>query len=197
VRELRDYARYFCAMALGAESHGKLKPAFDDLRELKVDVAYPFLLELNRDYDGGALSAEDFHQAVRLVESFVFRRAICSIPTNSMNKTFATMGRSLRKDRYLESVSAHLLSLRSYRRFPSDEEFKRDLRTRDLYNLRSRSAYWLRRLGTTVARSACVSRTTPSSTSCRRTRSCPPHGEPSLAQSGSASSTPGCIRSAT
>jgi predicted transport protein len=35
--------------------------------------------------------------------------------------------------------------LPSYRRFPSDEEFRRDLHTRDLYNFRSRS-YWLRRL---------------------------------------------------
>ena len=34
--------------------------------------------------------------------------------------------------------------LPSYRRFPSDEEFHRDLQTRDLYNFRSRS-YWLRR----------------------------------------------------
>src|SRR6202008_917719 len=30
-------------------------------------------------------------------------------------------------------------------RFPTDEEFRRDLHTRDLYNFRSRS-YWLRRL---------------------------------------------------
>lgn len=36
-------------------------------------------------------------------------------------------------------------ALPSYRRFPSDDEFHRDLQTRDLYNFRSRS-YWLRRL---------------------------------------------------
>jgi predicted transport protein len=36
-------------------------------------------------------------------------------------------------------------SLRSYRRFPGDDEFRRDLQARDLYNFRSRS-YWLRRL---------------------------------------------------
>jgi predicted transport protein len=62
-----------------------------------------------------------------------------------MNKTFATFGRALKKNRYLESIEAHFLLLRSYRRFPADEEFQRDLHTRDLYNFRSRS-YWLRRL---------------------------------------------------
>ena len=62
-----------------------------------------------------------------------------------MNKTFATFGKALKKDRYLESVLAHFLSLPSYRKFPSDDEFRRDIQTRDLYNFRSRS-YWLRRM---------------------------------------------------
>jgi uncharacterized protein with ParB-like and HNH nuclease domain/predicted transport protein len=145
VKEIRDFARYFCAMALGAEKDATLALAFHDLRELKVDVAYPFLLELYRDYADHVLSAVDFAAAVRLIEAYVFRRAICAIPTNSMNKTFGTFGKATRKDRYLESIQAHFLTLPSYRRFPSDEEFRRDLHTRDLYNFRSRS-YWLRRL---------------------------------------------------
>ena len=145
VREIRDFARYFCAMALGGETDPELKLAFQDLRELKVDVSYPFLLELYHDYVGGVLGKAEFVAAVRMVESYVFRRAICAIPTNSMNKTFAGFGKALKKDRYFESILAHFLSLPSYRRFPSDDEFRRDIQTRDLYNFRSRS-YWLRRL---------------------------------------------------
>ena len=145
VREIRDYARHFCAMALGSEPDADLKLAFHDLRELKVDVAYPFLLELYRDYKADLLSKSDLLSSVRLVEAYVFRRAICAIPTNSMNKTFATFNKALKKDRYFESVQAHFLGLPSYRRFPSDDEFQRDVQTRDLYNFRSRG-YWLRRL---------------------------------------------------
>ena len=74
VAELRAYAGYFCAMALGKEPDPELGRAFHDLRELKVDVAYPFLLELYRDYALGDLSAGHFLQAVRLVEGHVFRR---------------------------------------------------------------------------------------------------------------------------
>lgn len=144
VSEVREYARYFCAMALGGESDPDLKRAFHDLRELKVDVAYPFLLELYADYAAGTLSNKDLASAVRLVEAYVFRRVISAIPTNSMNKTFATFGKALKKDQYLESLRAHFLLLPSYRRFPNDEEFHRDLQTRDLYHFRSRS-YWLRR----------------------------------------------------
>jgi uncharacterized protein with ParB-like and HNH nuclease domain len=145
VREIRDYARHFCTMALGSDPDTDLRLAFHDLRELKVDVAYPFLLELYHDYKADMLSKVDLLACVRLIEAYVFRRAICAIPTNSMNKTFATFTKALKKDRYLEGVQAHFLSLPSYRRFPSNDEFRRDFQTRDLYNFRSRS-YWLRRL---------------------------------------------------
>ena len=145
VEDIRRYSRYFCAMALGGESDPALAAAFQDLRELRVEVAYPFLLELYSDYADERLSHEEFVSAVRLVESYVFRRAICAIPTNSLNKTFATFTKSLKKDRYLESIQAHMLSMPSYRGFPTDEEFRRQLETRDLYKF-PRKAYWLRRL---------------------------------------------------
>ena len=145
VADIHAFAGYYCALALGKETHKKLAEAFRDLRELKVDVAYPFLLELYDDFANNRLDSADFEAAVRLVEAYVFRRAVCAIPTNSLNKTFATFGRALQKDRNLESVQAHLLTLPSYRRFPGDEEFKREFVVRDLYNFPRRS-YWLRRL---------------------------------------------------
>ncbi len=145
VQDIRAYASYYCAMVLGTESDSQLDAAFRDLRELKVDVAYPLLLELYGDYVADTLSGQEFLESVRMVESYVFRRAVCAVPTNSMNKTFAGFSKSLKKDRYLESVRANFLLLPSYRRFPSDEEFERDIKTKDLYNFRSRS-YWLRRL---------------------------------------------------
>jgi uncharacterized protein with ParB-like and HNH nuclease domain/predicted transport protein len=145
VADIYDFATYYCAMALGEEANADLKQAFHDLRELKVDVAYPFLLDAYHDYRQQHLSADELLSIVRLVESYVFRRAICAIPTNSMNKTFAGLSRTLKKDRYLESVQAALLLLPSYRRFPLDDEFEREIKNRDLYNFRSRS-FWLRRL---------------------------------------------------
>lgn len=145
LKELKKYAAYFCAMALDKEEDKELKEAFSDLRELKVDVSYPLLLELYNDYKMGVLSKEDFIKIIRLIESYVFRRAVCGIPTNSLNKTFASFGKSIKKEKYLESVKAHFNNMTSYRRFPNDEEFVTELKFRDLYNFRSRS-YWLRRL---------------------------------------------------
>jgi uncharacterized protein with ParB-like and HNH nuclease domain/predicted transport protein len=148
VRDLHDHARYYCFMIpnVGSlrEPDRGLAEAFSDLHELKVDTAFPFLLELYGDYENGMLSRDDLLTTIRLIEAYVFRRVVCHIPTNTLNKTFAGFGRALRKDRYLESVKAHFLSMRTYRRFPSDEDFRKGLAIRDLYNMRQRS-FWLRR----------------------------------------------------
>lgn len=145
VADIKDFAGCYCAMALGSEIDDELKLAFQDIRELKVDVAFPFLLELYQDYKNNIISKTDLLFVLRLVESYVFRRAVCGIPTNSMNKTFANFIKSINKANYLESIQANFMLLPSYRRFPDDDEFRRELQIKDLYNFRSRS-YWLRRL---------------------------------------------------
>lgn len=144
VKEVRSYARFYCVIALGHQTEPKLAEAFQDIRELKVDVAYPFLLEVFDDFDNGCLTSAEFHDVLRMVEAYVFRRAICSIPTNSLNKTFANFARTIDKNDYLSSVRTYFFGMKSYRRFPRDEEFIQELKTRDLYNFPRRS-YWLRR----------------------------------------------------
>ncbi|MFI5241239.1 MAG: DUF1524 domain-containing protein, partial [Microgenomates group bacterium] len=66
----------------------------------------------------------------------VLRRAICGIPTNSLNKTFATLLRDVDKTNYLENVKANFLLLESYKKFPSDEEFKSQFPNVPMYTSR-------------------------------------------------------------
>ena len=137
VFDIHKFASYYCAMALkGREKNEILAPAFAELRELGSKVTYPFLLRLYDDYDNGDLSPGEFSEIIRLIVNYVFRRAVCKIPTNTLNKTFATLGKNIKKDRYLESVKAHFLRLDSNRRFPNDEEFIRGLKQIELYKTR-------------------------------------------------------------
>lgn len=145
VRDIRRLSGYFCRIALDSEIDPELKDAFHDIRELRVEVSYPFLLKLYEDHAKGLLSKAELVAATRMVEAYVFRRAVCSIPTNSLNKTFAKFGDAILEVSYLESIKASFLTMPSYRRFPSDDEFERAFQVRDLYTFRSRS-YWLRRL---------------------------------------------------
>lgn len=145
IKDVYEYATYYANIALNKESDDVLKRSFLDLKELKVDVALPFLLNVYHDYHKNIITKDDVHQIIQLIESYVFRRAVCDVRTNSLNKTFATLYKSFKKDNYLKNLQIYLMSLKSYRRFPDDKEFKSCLMERDMYNL-SRCNYLLRKL---------------------------------------------------
>ena len=113
-----------------------LKPIFEEIRCLRMEVAYPFLMKVYMDYIRDIISIEDFVEILRLTIAYVVRRAICDIPTNSMQKTFATMKNSIVKDDYLNSVKASFYYLDSYKQFPNDEKFKDALYNKNMYSLR-------------------------------------------------------------
>lgn len=145
VADVRKHSEFYISFALEREKEPLLLEAFQDLNGYKVDVSYPLILELYHDYNSKILTLNEFTQCVRLIESYVFRRYVCDIPTNSLNKTFAGFARSVRKEQYLYSFKIEMMKLSSYRRFPTDDEFTRCLQHKDMYNIRSR-AYWLRKL---------------------------------------------------
>ena len=145
VKDIALYSGYYVNMVLHKELDKQLCTAFKRISQLRVDVSYPFLLPLYHDFVNGILSKDDFYEAVCIVENYVFRRAICGIPTNSLNKTFATLYRSFDKTNYMNGLKAAFLLLDSYKRFPNDSEFTTFIQTKDVYNFRSRN-YLLSRL---------------------------------------------------
>jgi predicted transport protein len=139
VADIYKYAKYFLKMVLGKETNQILKAAFESINQLKVDVIYPFLLQVYNDYQSEVIKEDDFLEILGLLESYIFRRAICGIPTNSMNKTFATLYKEIDKENYLESLKAVFILKDSYRKFPTNEEFMRNLTSKDVYNFRNRN----------------------------------------------------------
>jgi len=146
VKDIHKYSKHYTNLLMQNGDEPDIKEVLTDISILKVEVSFPLLLEVLNDYQDGILEKLDLIKILRMIESYVFRRAICGIPTNSLNKTFATFTRSkVDKNNYLESFTAKLLLLDSYRRFPSNEEFTQSLLTRDVYNFRNRN-YLLRKL---------------------------------------------------
>lgn len=145
IADIRVMSGYFVNIALQREPDSEIRAAFQDINSLKVDVAYPFLLEIYDDFERQRISKQELLVALRLVESYVFRRAVCGIPTNSLNKTFLNLGREVNRESFVESLMVAFLLMPAYRRFPNDDEFKRELQAKDLYNFRSRN-YWLTRI---------------------------------------------------
>jgi uncharacterized protein with ParB-like and HNH nuclease domain/predicted transport protein len=139
VQEIYRFSGYYVNMVLHKEPDKDLQKRFRNIFRLKVDVSYPFLLAVYQDYAFSVISKEEFSEIINLVENYVFRRAICGIPTNSLNKTFATLHKSVEKECYLESMKASFQLLESYKRFPGDAEFEKELVAKDVYNFRNRN----------------------------------------------------------
>lgn len=137
-KELYKVASYYTNFSLNREEDQDLKVVFNDLRQLRVEVSYPLLLFLYIDFKEGLFSKENFLTMLRMIESYVFRRAVCDIPTNSMNKTFSTFHKDIVKEEYLESFLAKFNLLNSYTRFPKNDEFIKAFKVRDVYHFRPR-----------------------------------------------------------
>lgn len=144
VIDLSTNASWFAAMALDSEADTTLAVKFREIDQLAT-VAYPFQLRLYADYTSGVLSRDDFAKILDAIISYLFCRAVCHIPTNSLNKTFATLAAAIDPERYVESVCGRLLTLPDYRRFPSDEEFEEALKITDMYHIQRRG-YFFRKM---------------------------------------------------
>lgn len=145
VSDISRYGKHYVKLAFLRENDRDIRTAMRDINALKVDVAYPFLLQVMDDYNQSRIGKSEVLTILKNIESYVFRRVICGIPTNSLNKTFANLYKSILPSDYLLSFQAALLSKDSYRRFPRDEEFLQQLKIKDVYNFRSRN-YLLRKL---------------------------------------------------
>ena len=145
LQDLHKFSQYYCKITLGKEGNPNLARAFFDLQQLKANVTYPLLLEIYDDYENGLLSLDDFVSVVRIVESYVLRRAICDISPISMNKTFGAFAKEIDKTNYLESFKAQFLLMRTYKRFPDNQDFMEHLIKKDIYNFQRRE-YLFRRL---------------------------------------------------
>ena len=145
LKDLKKYCGYFCAIALNQEKDKELKNVFERLAQLQADTSYPLLLMLYNDYVEMAISKHEFIQIISLIESYVFRRAVCELPTNALNNVFRIFTTKIDKNKYFESVKAHFLLLRLSERFPNDEEFKEKFINKDFYNF-SKNRYYFSRL---------------------------------------------------
>ncbi len=143
--DIYRFARHYTDMYFLRSGDSGLKSLYGDMNAIRMEVAYPFLLKVHGDYDDGLITIDELREIVELCVSYVLRRAVCDIPTNSLNKTFATMKNNIKPDDYLNSVKASFILFDSYKEFPDDERFLDSFLTRDIYHM-SRCGYILGRL---------------------------------------------------
>ncbi|WRB13666.1 DUF262 and DUF1524 domain-containing protein [Helicobacter pylori] len=144
LKDLQKYCGYFCQIKFKKESNEDLKKALSFLVDLDIDVVYPLLLELYSDYSDGVLSKADFVPIIALIESYICRRAVCGLGTNSLNKVFLSFTKHIQKDEYFKSLKAHFGYLTEKQRFPNNDEFKKLFITIDFYHFQKREYFFER-----------------------------------------------------
>lgn len=138
LKDLFTYAKYYACIDLLQENDNELKLYWQEFKKLDNHVVYPFLLKLYDDYSRQILIKEDFKKILQVVISYLWRRAICEIPTNSLSKTFATLYQAVDKEDYVNSIIKAFVFKSIYKRFPSDYEVREKLQTKDIYHFRLR-----------------------------------------------------------
>ena len=138
-QDLLTYSKYYTDMVFVRSKNATIKALYDDINNLRMEVAYPFLLKVHNDSVEGIITENDLIEIIKMCISYVFRRSICDIPTNSLNKTFATLRNEIRSDDYMNSIKAFFILRDDYKQFPDDDKFISAFTSRDIYNMRSRN----------------------------------------------------------
>lgn len=137
--DLLRYAKYYTDMVFVRSSNPVIKNLYADVNDLRMEVAFPFLLKVHNDYSEELITEENLIEILKMCISYVFRRSICDIPTNSLNKTFATLRNEIKQDDYMNSIKAFFVLRDDYKQFPDDDKFEIAFGSRDIYNMRSRN----------------------------------------------------------
>lgn len=144
--DLLRYSRYYHWFI-------NLETGIDDIDEwlwrlenMKSTVVYPYLLELFDDYfEKKIITKDELLETMNIINSYLYRRTICNIPTNALNKVFASMAKGVSDLRsngksHIESVSDYLMSKSGSSIFPRNEQFRKSFMELDIYNRGNRLA---------------------------------------------------------
>ena len=148
--DLLRYARFFeklltCRSGLEDE---RLDACLYRMMRLGIVVTRPFLMEVFRLNQDGKLSAEEVRNIFLITENYLFRRNICEVPTNALNKIFLNLNRDILKfdhtaEQYVDKFIYALISKKESGRFPDDEEFAEALSSKQIYQMRGKYKAYL------------------------------------------------------
>lgn len=150
--DLLSYAKRYRILLRGDSCNKSLNACITRLNRLETTVTRPFFLEVLRLYDDRKLTKDEVTSIFLTTETYLFRRSICDLPTNTLNKIFLTLHKDIvrldgTEDDYVAKFKYVLLSKKERARFPSDNEFAEAFATRQIYQMNSKNkVYVLERL---------------------------------------------------
>lgn len=148
LKDLLSYAKLYGILLHGKTEDRALNACIYRLNRLETTVTRPFFLEVLRLHAEQQLSIADIREVFLLTENYLFRRTICDLPTNALNKIFLMLHREIiRYDGsatdYLEKFKYSLLSKTERGRYPRDDEFVADFSARPIYQMNVKNKIYI------------------------------------------------------
>lgn len=142
------YAKRYEILLNGSTKSQSLDACIKRLNRLETTVTRPFFLEVLRLYHEEKLELDQVSEIFFMTESYLFRRNICDIPTNALNKIFLLLHREIirydgSEKNYVEKFKYALLSKKEKARFPDDEEFALRFTERPVYQMNSKNKIYI------------------------------------------------------
>lgn len=150
--DLLEYARRYEKLIKANTNLTELNLIIRRLNRFGATVTRPFLMEVLRLSENrgnyNALDSKSLIEIFNIIESYLFRRLICDIPTNSLNKIFLTLNNEVIKydgtsENYLEKFKYALLRKTSRGIFPRDEIFAEALSEKQVYLMNSKNKQYI------------------------------------------------------
>lgn len=148
LKDMLSYAKRYLILLGERTGRNDLDACIYRLNRLETTVTRPFFLEVLRLYDEKKLTIEEVTQVFLITENYLFRRTICDLPTNALNKIFLMLHKEIirydnTEENYVEKLKYALISKKERSRFPNDEEFAEMFSTKQIYLMNSKSKIYL------------------------------------------------------
>lgn len=148
LKDLVEYSKKYQHLIKANSSSKILNECIYRLNRIKTTITRPFFMEVLNMKEQNLLSQEDVNEIFLIVENYIFRRSICDLPTNALNKIFLLLNKEIIRfdgtyNDYLEKFKFALLSKRESGRFPDDEEFSEALSEKNIYAMRGENKLYL------------------------------------------------------
>lgn len=135
LKDLLQRARQYAAFAVGSGADQRAR-AFSQLRHL-ADVPAILIMRLLEARDvQQTLSESELLEAIRLIESYLLRRAVIGCQSRGYGLEFAKLAYRIDDAQPLASLKATFARMPAAYAFPEDEDFERALLEGDLYHKR-------------------------------------------------------------
>lgn len=148
LQDMLAYARRYERLLNGHTGNKRLDGCIYRLNRLETNVTRPFFLEVLRLYDEQKLTMDQVAEAFLITEDYLFRRTICDLPTNALNKIFLMLHREIvrydqTEEQYIDKLKFALLSKKEKARFPDDEEFSIAFAEKPVYQMNSKNKIYI------------------------------------------------------